>query len=184
MTEEERARQNRRGQTTSRSRESLTGHQPESKSRWRSATQSTRDCSPSRQRSAVRGTYDGPQGRWRSALSTPHHRSPSRRRAPPREPEQAQPRTWRDAVEWKKGDKWICVVSQCGREEHTYSTYERLVDHFRTNHRRQVVLYNVHLSGRENVGIPATEEIWRCDMPGGAIFTNMKMQRWSRGART
>ena len=54
MTEEERAKQNRRGQRTCRSGESLTGRQPESKSRWRSATQSTRDRSPSRQRSAVR----------------------------------------------------------------------------------------------------------------------------------
>ena len=52
-------------------------------------------------------------------------------------------------MEWKKGDKWICVVSQCGREENTYSTYERLVDHFRINHRRQVVLCNVRLSGRD-----------------------------------
>ena len=145
MTEEERARQKRRGRRTSISGESVTGRQPESKSRRRSATQSTRDRSPSRQRSANRGAYAGPQSRRRSALSTPRRRSQSRRRDPPREPEQAQPRTWREAVEWRKGDKWICVVSQCRREEHTYSTYERLVDHFRTNHQRQVVVYECPL---------------------------------------
>ena len=52
-------------------------------------------------------------------------------------------------ADWRRGDKWVCEVASCRRQDRCYTKFDGLVRHFKANHVSRIELYECPLMRKE-----------------------------------